>query len=62
MNVEFMCVVINVKCDENDKIFVMVFLKKLDEKMVLLNMLEEMVECYLNEGFFGGEKKWNEIL
>ncbi|MCQ9312383.1 ABC transporter ATP-binding protein, partial [Staphylococcus hyicus] len=41
---------------------VMAFLKKLDEKMALLNMPEEMAERYLNEGFSGGEKKRNEIL
>ncbi len=40
----------------------MAFLKKLDEKMALLNMPEEMAERYLNEGFSGGEKKRNEIL
>ena len=38
------------------------FLKKLDKKMELLNMPEEMAERYLNEGFSGGEKKRNEIL
>ena len=47
---------------KNDKISVMAFLKKLDEKMALLNMPEEMAERYLNEGFSGGEKKRNEIL
>ena len=52
----------NAKRDENDKISVMAFLKKLDEKMALLNMPEEMAERYLNEGFSGGEKKRNEIL
>jgi Fe-S cluster assembly ATP-binding protein len=41
---------------------VMEFLKKLDEKMALLDMPEEMAERYLNEGFSGGEKKRNEIL
>lgn len=30
--------------------------------MDILDMDEEMVECYLNEGFLGGEKKCNEIL
>ncbi|HRL52465.1 MAG TPA: ABC transporter ATP-binding protein, partial [Enterococcus aquimarinus] len=43
-------------------ISVMNFIKKLDEKMALLNMPEEMAERYLNEGFSGGEKKRNEIL
>ena len=32
------------------------FIKKLDEKMALLDMPEEMAERYLNEGFSGGEK------
>ncbi|MGX7350705.1 ABC transporter ATP-binding protein [Enterococcus canis] len=61
-NAEFMRAAINAKRDEDDKISVMQFLKKLDEKMALLNMPEEMAERYLNEGFSGGEKKRNEIL
>jgi Fe-S cluster assembly ATP-binding protein len=61
-NAEFMRAAINAKREEDDKISVMDFLKKLDEKMDLLNMPEEMAERYLNEGFSGGEKKRNEIL
>ena len=61
-NAEFMRAAIIAKRDEDDKISVMDFLKKLDEKMELLNMPEEMAERYLNEGFSGGEKKRNEIL
>ena len=61
-NAEFMRAAINAKRDEDDKISVMQFIKKLDEKMALLNMAEEMAERYLNEGFSGGEKKRNEIL
>ena len=61
-NAEFMRAAINAKRDEEDKISVMDFLKKLDQKMDLLNMPEEMAERYLNEGFSGGEKKRNEIL
>ena len=61
-NAEFMRAAINAKRDENDKISVMNFIKKLDEKMAFLNMPEEMAERYLNEGFSGGEKKRNEIL
>ncbi|WP_313629505.1 Fe-S cluster assembly ATPase SufC [Enterococcus italicus] len=61
-NAEFMRAAINAKRDGDDKISVMDFLKKLDEKMELLNMPEEMAERYLNEGFSGGEKKRNEIL
>ena len=61
-NAEFMRAAINAKRDEDDKIYVMDFIKKLDSKMDLLNMPEEMAERYLNEGFSGGEKKRNEIL
>jgi Fe-S cluster assembly ATP-binding protein len=61
-NAEFMRAAINAKRDEDNKMGVMEFLKKLDAKMELLNMPEEMAERYLNEGFSGGEKKRNEIL
>ena len=61
-NAEFMRAAINAKRDEDDKISVMDFIKKLDEKMAILDMPEEMAERYLNEGFSGGEKKRNEIL
>lgn len=61
-NAEFMRAAINARREEDDKISVMQFLKKLDKKMELLNMPEEMAERYLNEGFSGGEKKRNEIL
>lgn len=61
-NAEFMRAAINASRDEDDKISVMDFIKKLDAKMDLLNMPEEMAERYLNEGFSGGEKKRNEIL
>ncbi|MFV0560592.1 MAG: Fe-S cluster assembly ATPase SufC [Enterococcus sp.] len=61
-NAEFMRAAINAKRPEDDKMSVMTFLKKLDKKMDLLNMPEEMAERYLNEGFSGGEKKRNEIL
>lgn len=61
-NAEFMRAAINAKRDEDNKMSVMEFIKKLDEKMALLNMPEEMAERYLNEGFSGGEKKRNEIL
>ncbi|MDT2674271.1 Fe-S cluster assembly ATPase SufC [Enterococcus dongliensis] len=61
-NAEFMRAAINARREENEKISVMQFLKKLDKKMALLNMPEEMAERYLNEGFSGGEKKRNELL
>lgn len=38
------------------------FLRKLEEKMALLEMKSEFKERFLNEGFSGGEKKRNEIL
>ena len=60
-NAEFMRAAINARRPEDDKISVMNFIKKLDEKMEILNMPEEMAERYLNEGFSGGEKKRNEI-
>ena len=40
-NAEFMRAAINAKRDEDDKMSVLTFLKKLDEKMALLNMPEE---------------------
>ena len=61
-NAEFMRAAINARRPEDDKISVMNFIKKLDEKMEILNRSEEMAERYLNEGFSGGEKKRNEIL
>jgi Fe-S cluster assembly ATP-binding protein len=61
-NADFIRAAMNARRAEDDKISVMSFLKKLDKKMDLLNMPEEMAERYLNEGFSGGEKKRNEIL
>lgn len=55
-NAEFMRAAINARRPEDDKISVMNFIKKLDEKMEILNMPEEMAERYLNEGFSGGER------
>lgn len=61
-NAEFLRASINARRDEDNKIGVMEFIQKMDEKMALLDMPEEMAERYLNEGFSGGEKKRNEIL
>ncbi|MGX6962370.1 Fe-S cluster assembly ATPase SufC [Vagococcus xieshaowenii] len=61
-NAEFMRAAMNSGKEDEDKISVMDFITKLDEKMALLDMSEEMAERYLNEGFSGGEKKRNEIL
>ncbi|MDY4026119.1 MAG: ATP-binding cassette domain-containing protein, partial [Enterococcus avium] len=43
-NAEFMRAAINARREEDEKISVMQFLKKLDKKMELLNMPEEMAE------------------
>ncbi|SEK94573.1 Fe-S cluster assembly ATP-binding protein [Carnobacterium iners] len=61
-NAEFMRAAINARRDDDNKIPVMQFIRKMDEKMDVLDMAEEMAERYLNEGFSGGEKKRNEIL
>lgn len=61
-NAEFIRVAMNAGKEDEDKISVMDFITKLDEKMAFLGMKEEMAERYLNEGFSGGEKKRNEIL
>ncbi len=61
-NAEFMRSAINSRRDDDHKIGVREFIQKLDEKMAVLDMKEEMAERYLNEGFSGGEKKRNEIL
>ncbi|EAF8260132.1 Fe-S cluster assembly ATPase SufC [Listeria monocytogenes] len=59
---EFIRAAINSRREEGDEIPVMQFIRKLDAKMDILDMDEEMAERYLNEGFSGGEKKRNEIL
>ncbi|MBC1516947.1 Fe-S cluster assembly ATPase SufC [Listeria immobilis] len=61
-NAEFIRAAINSRREEGDEIPVMQFIRKLDSKMDILDMDEEMAERYLNEGFSGGEKKRNEIL
>ncbi|HAA8317461.1 TPA_asm: ABC transporter ATP-binding protein [Listeria monocytogenes] len=61
-NAEFIRAAINSRREEGDEIQVMQFIRKLDAKMDILDMDEEMAERYLNEGFSGGEKKRNEIL
>ncbi|EMG26655.1 SUF system FeS assembly ATPase [Listeria fleischmannii 1991] len=61
-NAEFIRAAINSRREEGKEIPLMQFIRKLDEKMELLDMDEEMAERYLNEGFSGGEKKRNEIL
>lgn len=60
-NAEFIRAAMNAGKEDDEKISVLDFITKLDEKMELLGMREEMAERYLNEGFSGGEKKRNEI-
>ena len=55
-NAEFLRAAMNAGKEDDEKISVREFITKLDEKMELLNMKEEMAERYLNEGFSGGEK------
>jgi Fe-S cluster assembly ATP-binding protein len=61
-NSDFLRTAINARRGEGNEIPLMKFIKKLDEKMSLLDMGEEFATRYLNEGFSGGEKKRNEIL
>lgn len=56
-NAEFMRAAMNAKRPKAAAISVRDFLKKLDEKMSLLQIPADMAERYLNEGFSGGEKK-----
>lgn len=61
-NAEFIRTAINARRAADDQINIMEFINKLDEKMEVLEMDQDMAERYLNEGFSGGEKKRNEIL
>ncbi|MCR8969927.1 Fe-S cluster assembly ATPase SufC [Facklamia sp. 7083-14-GEN3] len=61
-NATLMREAINSRREDDNQMPIFEFLDKLDEKMALLDMSEEMVERYVNEGFSGGEKKRNEIL
>ncbi len=61
-NAEFIRAAMNAGKEDDEKVSIRQFITKLDEKMELLGMKEEMAERYLNEGFSGGEKKRNEIL
>lgn len=61
-NYEFLRAAINARRHENDPIPISDFLSELDKNLALLDMKENMIDRYLNEGFSGGEKKRNEIL
>ncbi|MBI4154884.1 Fe-S cluster assembly ATPase SufC [Candidatus Woesearchaeota archaeon] len=47
---------------KNVKVDVMEFLKKINQKMELLNIDKSFIQRHLNDGFSGGEKKKCEIL
>ena len=47
---------------KNTKVDVLNFLKKINEKMELLNIEKQFAQRHLNDGFSGGEKKKCEIL
>ena len=61
-NADFMRSAINAKREEGQEINLMQFIKKLDKEMDFLDIVQDMAQRYLNEGFSGGEKKRNEIL
>lgn len=61
-NSDFMRSAMNARRGEGNEIPLMKFIRKLDEKMELLEMDQSFAQRYLNEGFSGGEKKRNEIL
>lgn len=61
-NADFLRSAINSRREEGDEISLMKFIRKLDEKMDLLEINQEFAQRYINEGFSGGEKKRNEIL
>src|SRR5213592_1739473 len=50
------------KAVKGDQISALAFRKRLKEKMALLDVEDQMVNRYVNQGFSGGEKKKNEIL
>ena len=47
---------------KGDQISALAFRKRLKEKMSMLEVEDQMVARYVNQGFSGGEKKKNEIL
>ncbi|WAA11907.1 Fe-S cluster assembly ATPase SufC [Fervidibacillus halotolerans] len=61
-NSDFLRSAINATRGEGNEIPLMKFIKKMDEKMELLDIDLNMAQRYVNEGFSGGEKKRNEIL
>ncbi|ALA54149.1 Fe-S cluster assembly ATPase SufC [Shouchella clausii] len=61
-NADFLRSAINANREEGNELSLMKFIRKMDEKMDVLDMDQSFAQRYLNEGFSGGEKKRNEIL
>lgn len=59
---DFLRSALNAKLGEGNELSLMKFIRRLDEKMQVLEMDDAFAQRYLNEGFSGGEKKRNEIL
>lgn len=60
----FLCIVVNLvrkKCGE-EELFMLDFFCFVCECAKELNIKDDMLKCLVNVGFFGGEKKCNEIL
>src|SRR5699024_11470506 len=53
---------INARREEGDEISLMKFIKEMDGDLADLSIDQSMAQRYLNEGFYGGVKKRNEIL
>ncbi len=58
----FLRTAVNARRDKKDPVKISDHIKKLNEKMKLLDIPKEFASRYVNEGFSGGEKKKMEIL
>lgn len=61
-NFEFIRAALNAQRPASEQLPLTAFMTELKDNLKVLNMSEQMLERYLNEGFSGGEKKRNEIL
>jgi Fe-S cluster assembly ATP-binding protein len=61
-NADFIRSAMNADRSEDDQVSLMQFIRKIDDKMGMLEIDQSFQHRYLNEGFSGGEKKRNEIL
>lgn len=60
----FLCIVVNVQCKVcgEEELLVGDFFKVVCVKVKILKIDVDMLKCFVNVGFLGGEKKCNEIL